>query len=78
MAHQYLGQLEEAVQDAIFGNVGTIIAFWLGAEDGKYLAREFYPAFAEEDLLNLPPYRIYLRLVIEGVMSRAFSARTCK
>lgn len=78
MAHQYLGQLEEAVREAIFGNVGTIIAFRLGAEDAQYMAREFYPVLTEEDFLNLPPYRIYLRLMIDGVMWRPFSARTYK
>ena len=76
MAHQYLGQLEEPVREAVFGNVGTIIAFRLGAEDAEYLAREFHPVFREDDFLNLPPYRIYLRLMIGGVMSRPFSART--
>lgn len=77
LAHQYLGQLEEEVREAIFGNVGTIITFRLGAEDAKYLAREFFPAFSEEDFLNLPPYHVYLRLMVDGVMSRPFSARTC-
>jgi hypothetical protein len=76
VAHQYLGQLEEPVRDAIFGNVGTIIAFRLGAEDAQYLAREFFPVFSEADFLNLPPHHIYLRLMIDGVMSKPFSART--
>jgi DNA helicase HerA-like ATPase len=76
LAHQYLGQLEDQVREAIFGNVGTIVAFRVGAEDAQYLAREFYPIFSEEDFLNLPPHRVYLRLTIDGVMSRPFSART--
>lgn len=76
VAHQYLGQLEEPVQDAIFGNVGTIIAFRVGAEDAQYLAREFFPVFSEADFINLPPHHIYLRLMIDGVMSKPFSART--
>ena len=76
MAHQYLGQLEEEVRKAIFGNVGTVMAFRLGAEDAEYLAREFYPVFREDDFLNLPPYRIYLRMLIDGVMSKPFSARS--
>ncbi|MFQ5904296.1 MAG: type IV secretory system conjugative DNA transfer family protein, partial [Candidatus Binatia bacterium] len=76
LAHQYLGQLEDDVRESIFGNVGTIISFRVGAEDAKYLAREFYPALSEEDFVHLPPYHIYLRLMIDGVMSRGFSART--
>src|SRR3989441_2979842 len=76
VAHQYLEQLEEPVRAALFGNVGTIITFRLGAEDAQYLAREFYPVFGEEDFINLPPHRIYLRLMIDGVMSRPFSAKT--
>lgn len=76
VANQYLGQLEEAVRDAIFGNIGTIISFRVGAEDAQYLAREFFPVFSEEDFLNIPPHHIYLRLMVDGVMSRPFSART--
>ena len=78
MAHQYLGQLEEEVRDAVFGNVGTIITFGLGAEDAKYLAREFYPTFSEADFLNLPRYYIYVRLMIDGVMSKPFSGTTLR
>jgi len=76
VAHQYLEQLEEPVRTAVFGNVGTIITFRLGAEDAEYLAREFYPVFGEEDFINLPPRHIYLRLMIDGVMSKPFSAKT--
>src|SRR5437867_3701871 len=76
VAHQYLEQLEEPVRAAVFGNVGTIVTFRLGAEDAQYLAREFYPVFGEEDFINLPPHHIYLRLMIDGVMSKPFSAKT--
>jgi Helicase HerA, central domain len=76
VAHQYLGQLEDPVREAIFGNVGTLITFRVGAEDAEYLAREFFQVFAEQDFVNLPPHHIYLRLMIDGVMSKPFSART--
>ncbi|TKJ35677.1 MAG: hypothetical protein CEE38_13770 [Planctomycetes bacterium B3_Pla] len=76
LAHQYIEQLDEKIRAAIFGNVGTIISFRVGAEDAKYLAREFYPVFEETDLVNLPNYHIYLKLLIDGVTSRAFSAIT--
>jgi len=76
LAHQYIEQLDEKLRSAIFGNVGTIVSFRIGAEDAKYLAKEFQPVFDELDLINLPNYHIYLRLMIDGVTSRAFSATT--
>jgi hypothetical protein len=76
LAHQYIEQLEENLRAAIFGNVGTLISFRVGAEDAKYLAREFYPEFNESDLTNLPNYDIYLKLMIDGLSSKPFSAET--
>jgi len=76
LAHQYISQLHEKVRDAVFGNVASIITFRVGAEDAKYLAREFQPTFDESDLVNLPNYHIYLRLMIDGVTSHPFSATT--
>ena len=77
-AHQYIEQLEEEVASAVFGNVGTIIAFRVGASDAEHLAKEFAPTFVEggEDLLNLAKFDIYLKLMIDGVASSAFSAST--
>jgi len=74
LANQYLGQLEAEVRDAIFGNVGTVVVFRLGSDDAAFLGREFAPVFIAEDFLNLPLYRAYLRLAINGQMSQAFSA----
>jgi hypothetical protein len=76
LSHQYLAQLDERIRSAIFGNVGTLITFRVGQEDAQILAREFYPVFAEEDLVNLANYRVYLKLMINGATSRAFSAVT--
>lgn len=76
LAHQYIEQLDKEIRSAIFGNVGTIISFRVGATDARYLAREFYPVFNESDLVNLPNYNIYLKLMIDGMTSRAFSAIT--
>ncbi|MFA4873068.1 MAG: type IV secretion system DNA-binding domain-containing protein [Patescibacteria group bacterium] len=74
MAHQYIEQLEEEVAAAVFGNVGTIACFRVGATDAEELVKEFTPYFTEEDLVNLTKYDIYLRLMINGVASRPFSA----
>jgi len=76
LGHQYISQMEEEVRDAVFGNVGTIIAFRVGADDAEYLEKEFAPEFTAEDLVNLPKYHIYLKLMIDGVPGRPFSART--
>jgi len=76
LAHQYIEQLDEKIRAAIFGNVGTIISFKIGVEDAKYLAKEFYPVFNVEDLINLSNYNIYLKLMIDGKTSQPFSAIT--
>ncbi|MFC1896531.1 TraM recognition domain-containing protein [Thermodesulfobacteriota bacterium] len=76
LAHQYIGQLDEKIRQAIFGNVGTMICFRVGQEDARVLAREFYPDFDETDLVSLPNHHIYLRLMIDGLSSKGFSATT--
>jgi len=76
LAHQYIGQLEDDIRLSIFGNVGTLISFRVGAEDASYLAREFSPVFDETDLNNLANFHIYLKLMIDGVTSKPFSAAT--
>lgn len=76
VAHQYLNQLGPDVRHAVLGNVGTIISFRVGVEDAPYLVREFQSRFSEIDLLQLPNYRIYLKLMIDGTPSLPFSAAT--
>ena len=76
LAHQYINQLHEKVSDAIFGNVGTIISFRIGSDDAEFLAKEFKPTFNESDLVNLPNYNIYLKLMVNGITSLPFSATT--
>ncbi len=75
MAHQYIEQLGEKVKPAVFGNVGTLIVFRVGAADAEELVREFTPTFMEEDMVNLPKYEFYIKLMIDGVTSDPFSAR---
>ena len=76
LGHQYIAQMEEEVRDAVFGNVGTIISFRVGAEDAEFLEREFAPDFAIGDLVNLPKYNIILKLMVDGTAGSAFSAIT--
>ncbi len=75
MAHQYLEQLSDPVKAAVFGNVGTMITFRVGATDAEELIKEYSPTFSEEDVLNLPKYEMYLKLMIDGIASDPFSAR---
>ncbi len=80
VAHQYTAQLENKdgskVRDAVFGNVGTMIIFRVGGDDAEFLEKEFEPEFTALDLVNLPNYNIYIKLMIDGVTSRPFSATT--
>ena len=80
LAHQYIAQLVDdnntKVRDAIFGNVGTIVLFRIGPKDAEFLEPEFAPTFEEGDLVNLPKYKTYVRLMIDGVATKPFSAET--
>ena len=76
MAHQYIEQLDETVAAAVFGNAGTLICFRVGGEDAEFIAKEFEPEFTIEDMVNLGKYNVYLKLMIDGVASTAFSAQT--
>jgi CxxC-x17-CxxC domain-containing protein len=80
LAHQYIGQLapqgSTTIRDAVFGNVGTMAVFRVGAEDAEFLKTEFEPTFTPADLVNLPNFNVYLKLMIDGVTSQPFSATT--
>lgn len=77
IAHQYIEQLDEDfVRPAVFGNVGTMVFFRVGAADAVFLAPEVAPRFVEEDLVNLTKFEIYVKLMIDGVSSEPFSAKT--
>ncbi len=76
VANQYMAQLSEEVRNAIFGNVGTLITFRVGADDAAALMKEFSPIFDANDLVNLNIYNIYLKLSIDGLTVPAFSAQT--
>lgn len=76
LANQYVEQIAETVRNAIFGNVGSIISFRVGAMDAEFLEKEFSPVFLQNDIVNLPKYNIYLKLMIDGIAGDAFSATT--
>src|SRR5436309_2754323 len=76
LAHRYMEQLDEAVRGAVLGNVGTVIAFRVGLSDAEVLEKEFYPEFTAGDFVNLPNYSLYLKLMVDGRVTRPFSADT--
>ena len=75
-SHQYLRQLDPDIRHAVLGNMGTLISFRVGAEDAPFLARELGPPVDALDLVRLPNYEMYVKLLIDGIPSKAFSART--
>ncbi len=79
VANQYIAQMSEATAAAVFGNVGSIVAFQVGSDDAEELARQLAKNSDDlrpDDLTNLPKYTAYLRLLIDGMPSRPFSIHT--
>jgi len=76
LAHQYIAQMEESIRDAVFGNIGTLVTFRVGAYDAETLESEFAPEFEIQDIVGLGFGSIYLKLMIDGMASRPFSAGT--
>ena len=78
VANQFIGQMEEEVKNAIFGNVGTIASFRVGVTDANYLQHEFQPTFNEPDLINIDRFNAYMRTVVNGEPTPPFSLDTTK
>lgn len=80
MANQYIKQLEKkndtSIRDAVFGNVGTMMSFKVGADDGEYLAKEYAPTLTEQDIISIANYKAYIKLNINNTTSRPFSLET--
>lgn len=80
MAHQYIKQLEKkndtSIRDAVFGNVGTMMSFKVGADDAEYMAKEYAPVLTEQDVLGIANYKAYIKLNIHNTTSRPFSLET--
>jgi len=86
MAHQYIGQLvaktsayeqqNTKLRDAVFGNVGTMLSFKIGAEDAEYMAKEYAPVLSEQDVIGIANYKCYIKLNIDNTTSRPFSLET--
>jgi CxxC-x17-CxxC domain-containing protein len=76
LANQYLDQLPDKIKTAIIGNIGTIIAFRVGPLDAEILAKEFEPYISAIDLLNLPKYTTYIKMIVDGITTQPFIANT--
>lgn len=75
LTHQFIQQLEENIQKAVFGNVGTIVSYRIGVDDAEYMAQQLAPVFTEYDLVNLDRYTAYVRLLVNGAPARPFSLK---
>ncbi len=78
IAHQFIKQLDEKIKDAVFGNVGSIASFRVGAEDAEILEKQFEPVFSSNDLMNLDNHNAYVRLLAHGIPLRPFNLETIK
>jgi len=78
VANQFIGQMEEEVKNAIFGNVGTVAAFRVGVTDANYLQHEFQPVFSESDLINVDRFNCYMKTLVQGEPVNPFSLDTTK
>lgn len=88
IAHQYISQItklggggkgkqeDTTIRDAVFGNVGSMMCFKIGAADAEYMAKEYAPVFSDQDLVNIANYQAYIKLNIDNATSRAFSMAT--
>lgn len=73
VANQFIGQVEEEIKNAVFGNVGTLVCFRVGVTDASYLAHEFTSVFTEEDLLNIERYHVYTKTTVNNEPVPPFS-----
>lgn len=76
IAHQFIAQLEEGIRDAVFGNVGSIASFRVGAEDAEYLEKQFAPAFTARDIMNIENRNAYIKMLVNGRPAKAFNIKT--
>lgn len=76
IAHQFIAQLDPAIRDAVFGNVGSLAAFRVGADDATYLEKQFAPVFTAQDIMNIDNRNAYLKMLVNGRPAKAFNIKT--
>lgn len=75
IGHQFISQIQEKIRDAVFGNVGSIIAFRVGPDDAEFLEKQFTPTFTKNDLINIDNRNAYAKILIDGQTSKPFNLR---
>ncbi|MBI2075428.1 MAG: type IV secretion system DNA-binding domain-containing protein, partial [Candidatus Harrisonbacteria bacterium] len=78
VAHQFIAQLQEKIRDAVFGNVGSLVVFRVGATDAEFLVKQFEPTFTKSDLINIDNYNAYVKLLIGGETTPPFNIQTLR
>ncbi|MCL4364079.1 type IV secretion system DNA-binding domain-containing protein [Patescibacteria group bacterium] len=78
VANQFIGQMEEEVKNAVFGNVGSLISFRVGVTDASYLQREYQPVFGESDLINVERFHVYMKTIVDNEPVPPFSVDLTK
>ncbi len=73
LAHQYIKQMPEKIRNSVFGNVGSLVSFRVGAEDAEFLVKQFTPVFDQNDLINLDNFNAYVKLLINSLTSKPFN-----
>jgi hypothetical protein len=76
VAHQFIGQLDEKIRAAVFGNIGSIVSFRVGTEDAEFLAQQFGPVVSKNDLMQLDNFNCYARLLMNGSPQKPFNIHT--
>ncbi len=75
IAHQFIAQLDEKIKNAVFGNVGSLAVFRVGAEDAEYLEKQMAPVFTAKDIMNIDNYNAYLKMLAKGIPMKPFNIR---
>jgi hypothetical protein len=76
IAHQFIAQLQDKIRDSVFGNVGSMIIFRVGAEDAEKLIKQVEPVFTQNDLINIDNFNAYVKLLVSGQTSKPFNIQT--
>lgn len=75
IAHQFIAQLQADIKDAVFGNVGSIISYRVGAEDAEFLEKQFTPVFTAKDIMNIDNYNAFVKMLVGGKTTKAFNLK---
>lgn len=75
IAHQFIAQLSDEIKNAVFGNVGNMAVYRVGADDAEYLAKQFEPVFNASQIMNIDNYSAYIKMLVRGIPAKPFNIR---